>query len=191
MRPVLFNCYLWCTAGHEHPSGCSDQFVHSLSQCQVLMLFCNRTLIIDPCFSFQDSMNLEKETLLLAPAQAPGPREASSPASQPKSSLGRVAREAAQLGAAALSSDLCANRPASQASLLSDLRSASDLCEAPEVAPGTLDLSVIRSSQTNGPLPSQEVDASARTAFSGIMVSKRDLHILPYLMRTSITDCLD
>ena len=115
-------------------------------------------------------MKLEKEApCLLALAQAPGPREATSPASQPKSSLGRVAREAS-----ALASDLGATRPlASPASLLSDLRSASVLCEAPEVAPGTLDLSVIKSSQTNGPLPSQEVDASARTAFSGIMVSKR------------------
>ena len=123
-------------------------------------------------------MTLEKEALL-APARAPGPREATSPASQPKSSLSCVAREAAQLGPAALASDLgLATRPqpVSQAvSLLSDLRSASVLCpEArPEVAPGTLDLSVIRSSQTNGPLPSQEVDASARTAFSGIMVSNR------------------
>ena len=117
-------------------------------------------------------MKLEKEApCLLAPAQAPGPREATSPASQPKSSLGlRVAREAS-----ALASDLGATRRlASPATLLSDLRSASVLSEArPEVAPGTLDLSVIRSSQTNGPLPSQEVDASARTAFSGIMVSKR------------------
>ena len=116
-------------------------------------------------------MTLEKEALL-APARAPGPREATSPASQPKSSLSCVAREAA------LASDLGTGtrpQPVSQASLLSDLRSASVLCpEArPEVAPGTLDLSVIRSSQTNGPLPSQEVDASARTAFSGIMVSNR------------------
>ena len=117
-------------------------------------------------------MTLEKEALL-APARAPGPREATSPASQPKSSLSCVARKAS-----ALASDLGATRPqpvSQAASLLSDLRSASVLCpEArPEVAPGTLDLSVIRSSQTNGPLPSQEVDASARTAFSGIMVSNR------------------
>ena len=128
-------------------------------------------IIIDLGFSLQDSMKLEKEApCLLAPAQAPGPREATSPASQPKSSLGRLAREAS-----ALASDLGATRRlASPAALLSDLRSASVLSEArPEVAPGTLDLSVIISSQTNGPLPSQEVDASARTAFSGIMVSKR------------------
>ena len=119
-------------------------------------------------------MTLEKEALL-APARAPGPREATSPASQPKSSLSCVAREAAQLGPAALASDLGPQPVSQAASLLSDLRSASVLCpEArPEVAPGTLDLSVIRSSQTNGPLPSQEVDASARTAFSGIMVSNR------------------
>ena len=76
------------------------------------------------------------------------------------------------LGAAGLASDLGVTRPASQASLLSDLRSASALCEAPEAAPGTLDLSVIKSSRTNGPLPSQEVDASARTAFSGKLVSR-------------------
>ena len=135
-------------------------------------------------------MKLETEALLPAPAQAPGPREATSPASQPKSSLARVAGEAAQLGAAALASDL-GTRPASQASLLSDLRSASVLCEAPEVAPGTLDLSVIKSSQTNGPLPSQEVDASARTAFSGIMVSQRFRYLLDTLIKLSIIDFLD
>ena len=140
-------------------------------------------------------MTLEKEALL-APARAPGPREATSPASQPKSSLSCVAREAAQLGPAALASDLgLATRPqpVSQAvSLLSDLRSASVLCEAPEVAPGTLDLSVIKSSQTNGPLPSQEVDASARTAFSGIMVST-EIYIFysVTLNKMSFTDGLD
>ena len=137
-------------------------------------------------------MKLETEVILPAPSQAPGPREATSPAPQPKSSLARVAREAAQLGAAGLASDLGCTRPASQASLLSDLRSASALCEAPEAAPGTLDLSVIKSSRTNGPLPSQEVDASARTAFSGIMVSTA-IYIFysVTLNKLSFTDGLD
>ena len=119
-------------------------------------------------------MKLETEVVLPAPAAAPGPREVTSPAPRPKSSLARVATEAGQPGAAGTASDLRdlgVTSASPQASLLSDLRSASALCEAPEVAPGTLDLTVIQSSQTNGPLPSQEVDASARTAFSGIMVS--------------------
>ena len=149
-------------------------------------------LLLTSAYLFQDSMKLETEVVLPAPCQAPGPREATSPAPLPKSSLARVAREAAQLGATELASDLGLTRPASQASLLSDLRSASVLCEAPEVAPGTLDLSVIKSSQTNGPLPSQEVDASARTAFSGIMVST-EIYIFysVTLNKMSFTDGLD
>ena len=121
-------------------------------------------------------MKLEMEACvsLQPPGQAPGSGEATSPASRPKSSLlssdlgSEVPRQPPVTSEA---TDLCEAAPSS-GHLLSDLRTASILGAA-EAAPGTLDLSVISSSNTNpGPLPSRQADtASARTAFSGIKVS--------------------